>query len=74
MDQDSNEHFVQIEKAALLSEDREVSKTRRRPFTDHKRDTTQSGLEADGREDLGTGGEKSLALIHRHIKFHTFRL
>lgn len=24
MDQESNEHFVQLEKAALLSEDREV--------------------------------------------------
>lgn len=39
MAQDSNKHFVQTEKPALLSEDREVRETRRRPFTDHKRDT-----------------------------------
>lgn len=38
MAQESNKHFVQTEKLALLSEDREVRETRRRPFTDHKRD------------------------------------
>lgn len=39
MDQESNKHFVQIEKTALLSDEREVRETRRKSFTDYKRET-----------------------------------
>ena len=49
MAQESNKHFVQTEKPALLSEDREVRETRRRPFTDHKRDAPhKAGLGQKG--------------------------
>ena len=52
MAQESNKHFVQTEKPALLSEDREVRETRRRPFTDHKRDTQHKA-------DLGREGGRA---------------
>lgn len=55
MDPESNKHFVQTEKPALLSEDREVRETRRRPFTDHKRDTLHKAGLSGWAGGLGSG-------------------
>ena len=73
MAQESNKHFVQTEKPALLSEDREVRETRRRPFTDRKRDTTQSRLGANGREALGMAERNHLHTSTGLSKFYRFQ-